>query len=371
MASIRKRGKQGKYFSRIQWRDSDGIWNEESIDLYTNKKSTAVVRNAEVERVEDTIKAGDNWSFAWQNDDGKTNLIKLSLKDAYEEYRIVQNIDGVRASTLDRVDNSMKTLYKVFGEDYPIASLTYSHIEQFKEYWHGTHQPTTMNINLSKIKAFHNWCLKKRYTIKDVEFKMVKEDEKPPQYLTDAEFKSIMKCDIIDDHFKKAFVFYLYTGCRKTEPFIADLNGNWLTIKSTDAKSHRTRDIELNEVTKGIVQDMRDRYHYYMDEYGQKPRNVIMNYGKQFKKACRHLGIRGKTLHSLRHTYAVRRWAITGDIKMVSQEIGHSSVVMTEKYAKFNLRKLRDDFPSLKERINLRLTPPSEDSYFTTLLNAI
>ena len=26
---------------------------------------------------------------------------------------------------------------------------------------------------------------------------MVKEDEKPPQYLTDAEFKSIMKCDII------------------------------------------------------------------------------------------------------------------------------------------------------------------------------
>ena len=55
---------------------------------------------------------------------------------------------------------------------------------------------------------------------------------------------------------------------------------------------------------------------------------------------------------------------------MVSQEIGHSSVVMTEKYAKFNLRKLRDDFPSLKERINLRLTP-SEDKYFTTLLNAI
>ena len=71
------------------------------------------------------------------------------------------------------------------------------------------------------------------------------------------------------------------------------------------------------------------------------------------------------------NTYAVRRWAITGDIKMVSQEIGHSSVVMTKKYAKSNLRKLRDHSISLKERINLRLTPPSEDSYFTTLLNVI
>ena len=56
---------------------------------------------------------------------------------------------------------------------------------------------------------------------------------------------------------------------------------------------------------------------------------------------------------------------------MVSQEVGYSSVMMTEKYAKFNLRKLRDDLPSLKEFINLRLTPPSEDKYFTTLLNAI
>ena len=96
-----------------------------------------------------------------------------------------------------------------------------------------------------------------------------------------------------------------------------------------------------------------------------------MNYGKQFKKACRYLGIKGKTLHSLRHTYAVRRWAIKGDIKMVSQEIGHASVVMTEKYAKCNLRRLKDDFPSLADRIALRLTPPMEDSYFTKLLKVI
>ena len=56
---------------------------------------------------------------------------------------------------------------------------------------------------------------------------------------------------------------------------------------------------------------------------------------------------------------------------MVSQEVGYSSVMMTEKYAKFNLRKLRDDLPSLKEFITLRLTPPMEDSYFTNLLQSI
>ena len=47
---------------------------------------------------------------------------------------------------------------------------------------------------------------------------------------------------------------------------------------------------------------------------------------------------------------------------MVSQEIGRTSVMMTEKYSKFNLRKLRDNFKSLKDRTNLRLKPPSEDN---------
>ena len=42
-------------------------------------------------------------------------------------------------------------------------------------------------------------------------------------------------------------------GCRKAEPFKADLNGNWLTIKSTDAKAHRTRDLQINLVLKNIA----------------------------------------------------------------------------------------------------------------------
>ena len=108
-----------------------------------------------------------------------------------------------------------------------------------------------------------------------------------------------------------------------------------------------------------------------IDDFNQKPRHIINRYGKEFKKACRSLGIKGKTLHNLRDTYAVRRWAITGDIKMVSDEIGHSSVVMTEKYAKCNLRRLQDDFPTLRERIALRLVPPTEDSYFTNLLKSV
>tara|TARA_B100001142_G_C13907463_1_gene490342 strand:- start:179 stop:487 length:309 start_codon:yes stop_codon:yes gene_type:complete len=95
---------------------------------------------------------------------------------------------------------------------------------------------------------------------------------------------------------------------------------------------------------------------------------LLIGLVKSIRKACRHLGIMGKTLHNLRDTYTVRRWAITVDIKMVADKVSHASVVITEKYAKCNLRRLQGDFSSLRERIALRLTPPMEDSYFTNLL---
>ena len=45
--------------------------------------------------------------------------------------------------------------------------------------------------------------------------------------------------------------------------------------------------------------------------------------------------------------------------------------MITDKYAKCNIGKFLDDFPSLRERINLRLTQLSKDKHFTNLLNAI
>ena len=45
--------------------------------------------------------------------------------------------------------------------------------------------------------------------------------------------------------------------------------------------------------------------------------------------------------------------------------------MITDKYAKCSIGKLLDDFPSLRERINLRLTQLSKDKHFTNLLNAI
>ena len=72
-----------------------------------------------------------------------------------------------------------------------------------------------------------------------------------------------------------------------------------------------------------------------------------------FKKALIDIGADlSKHLHSIRHTFAVRRYLQTRGIYQVKQEMGHSSVTTTEIYAKFSLRRLEMHFPSLVKSNN-------------------
>ena len=76
---------------------------------------------------------------------------------------------------------------------------------------------------------------------------------------------------------------------------------------------------------------------------------------KIFKKALIDIGAdSSKHLHSIRHTFAVRRYLQTRDTYQVKQEMGYSSVTNTEIYAKFSLRRLEMDFPSLVKSNNNR-----------------
>ena len=96
-----------------------------------------------------------------------------------------------------------------------------------------------------------------------------------------------------------------------------------------------------------ILKEMKSKHDKHV-ENGMKSYTHIDQYNKMLTKALKSIK-KGdiRTLHCLRHTFAVRRYLETRDIYSVKTELGHSSVVTTEKYANFDLRKLEEDFPSL------------------------
>lgn len=371
MASVKKRRNQ--YYARIQWRDENQAKREKQIPLRTDKKSEAVVRNHEVEKVENLIKQGQNWEFPWMGEGGKKKLIRLSIEEAIEKFYAVKRLDNLRPRTFDAYKQGLNAFMEAVGSDYPIESVGLSEINIFKAWSkERKHKPTTTNLCLQKIKSFIKYCYDMQYIKVEVKFDMLKVKDKPPMYLNETNILKLFRSDAVDIHFRKAFYFYVQTGCRLEEPFNGYISGDWLIIDSDASKTSLQREVELNEHTLPILLEMRYRVENSkgISGHGSKGatrRWLIKTYSRKFKKCAINEGFGHHKFHNLRDTYATRRWAITGDILAVSKEIGHTSVKTTEKYTGFKLRRLMADFPSIAPKIELRLQKSTMDSGLNSL----
>mgnify|MGYP003146023741 CR=1 FL=1 len=358
MASIVPKKK--KYYSIVSWRNEFRQLKQKAINLETRSKAEAVKRNYQVEKVEDLIRQGENIKFGFEGEGGKPKFIRMSIEEAFEEYLSVKKIEGIRHKTIDLYQLAVSSLMNRIGYTVSIELITDSHINEWKDWSRKNHSPNTTNIYLSKMRTFFKFCYKKKYIKGELDIEMVRVDKKPPMYLSETKLGQLFKTDMVDEHFRKAFLFYAMTGCRLKEPFEGVVNGDWLIITPDVSKSHKTREVELNQVTKSILLEMRERYDNTIGKSGHgswsaSHDGIIDTYSKEFKKTVKGLGFGEHKFHNLRDTYAVRRWIETGDIHLVSKEIGHSSVTMTEKYADFNLRRLGVDFPSLNDIIQARI----------------
>jgi len=368
MASLTKRRKQ--YYSRVNYYDEFSNRKFVEVPLRTSLKSEAEVRNNEVESFTATIqqdRAYKHIAFGWLMGGGKTKIVDQTISEIFEEYISVKRIDGVRQSTIELNKLAVNSFMKQVGKNVAVSKITESHIDIWRQWSRMHHSPNTTNIYLAKLKTFFRFCYKKRYLKRELDIVMVKADVKPPMYLSDDKLKMLFSADFIDIHFRKAFAFYVATGCRLKEAFEGTISGNWLVITPDVAKAHKTREIELSSEALTVLIEMRQRYDNRIGKsmhgsWSNSHKGIIDSYSKEFKKAAKQLGFGEHKFHNLRDTFAVRRWIETGDIYAVSKEIGHSSVNMTQKYANFNLRKLAGDFPSLNEKY---IQPRLNDRYGT------
>lgn len=188
---------------------------------------------------------------------------------------------------------------------------------------------------------------------------MVKIGKKLPSYFAEKEWNSIIQLNLYDirnklgqlkfpeiEHYQRAWHLYYETGCRLSEPFNGVLNGNWLIIDIDSSKTNIQREIYLSNDLIIILEEMQKRLEAHLSNNHKSKIDFINRYSRIFKQCCKMVGINDKHFHHIRHTYAVRRYLEVRDIYQVAKELGHSSVTTTEIYAKFNLSRLEQDFPS-------------------------
>ena len=349
MATLKKR--RGIWYARVQWWLGDSR-KEKQVALKTKSKVIARERLSEVNKVESDIVNGINFDFPWLSDSNTTKVKRFTLVDAYDRWLGSRESEGIRPSTIKRNRYTMKHFSNVVGKSLPLTSISTNTIDTYRNYCIQTNmKPNGININLRAVKTFLNWCHKRDLIQKCPYVDMVSKPKEMPLYVPDRIFNQILELDWLKDHYKNAFLFYRNTGLRLSEPYQGELHGNWLLIGGDETKQRMDKELSLSITNLQRLTDMKD---YVDNKYKGTLDSWKGHLSKVFLRAVREIdGDKTKFhFHCLRHTFAVRRYLQTRDIYLVKQEMGHSSVTTTEVYAKFSLRRLEMDFPSLVKSNN-------------------
>ena len=347
--SIKLRPRRGLWYARIRWYIGS-VQKECEIPTRTKSKVEANQRLQEVKRkAEEIIElylSGKKWKAPWMTKDGKSKIVHFTLVNGVEQWLSQRSSEGIRQSTIRRNRYSLESLMSHVGTSIPLSKVSTSMIDSYRNHCiHKGNKPNGININLRAIKTFFNWCYKRELIEKNLFVDMVSKPKELPLYIPDSLFDKLMQLEWLDDNYKTAFSFYRDTGCRRSEPFLGELHGDWLLIGGDETKQRMDKELSLSHTNLDRITEMRA----FLESYKGTLDSWIGNLSKTFLKAMREVDGQDTKyhLHCLRHTFAVRRYLQTRDIYLVKQELGHQSVVTTEIYAKFSLRRLENDFPSL------------------------
>lgn len=339
MASIRKR--RNNWYARVSL-PSGSPKGQEEIPLRTTSEVEALERLMIVNKHEKYIKKGMTIKFPWQNDDSQVKIKRFTVDEAVNEYLKKREINGIRNKTIQIYQLALNHLIDVIGKSVPLKFVTTEYIDRFISYYRNKHSITTINMNLRAIKTFFKWYKKRGLLDKIPLIEQLLCEEEEPLYITEKQFEQILELEWLPNRYKNAFIFYSETGCRLSEPFFGKLNNGWMEIPKEYSKNRKAKYIQLNNRLISILNEMKTHY------FESPTEDRIKYYSKQFQKALRYLGIKGRKFHSLRHTFCVRRIIQTnGNIFQVRDEMGHKGVTTTERYGKLDRKRLSNDFPSL------------------------
>jgi len=182
------------------------------------------------------------------------------------------------------------------------------------------YNPTTVNIRLRGIRTMLNFLADKGLIQLPFKVKQIKTDHHLPKFITPSEMDKIYSA-VNDSKLISTFRIYEFTGLRLSELFHSRLEGDFIKVEQSKGRKERIIPIPTE-----LIQD----YLIATD----KPYSMGF-ISRSFHLACQKSGLSGKTIHSLRHTFALRKLLETNNLQLVKELLGHSSVKVTEIYTTF------------------------------------
>jgi integrase/recombinase XerC len=204
---------------------------------------------------------------------------------------------------------------------------------------------TTRARKANAIRSFFNFLEDHSYLTGNPakSLELPKKEEKEPRVLTDLEYRALRDTVRENPKYSAVVELLLQTGMRIGElvslqiedvDFGDKFNPGHIAIRQGKGKKDRV--ISLNTPAKKAIRKYlkarpKSEYeHLFLSRSGRPmhARNVRYMISQLYKKA----GIKGATVHTLRHTFCTHHVARGTNLMVVAQMAGHSRLTTTQKY---------------------------------------
>lgn len=175
------------------------------------------------------------------------------------------------------------------------------------------------------------------------------EDNKIEHYMNDGELERLLAVLHNDENrpICQIALFLLSTGCRLNEVLSAkwsdvDLGKGIFSIRSINSKSKRLRSVPMNESAIEILNqlDTQGKFEYlFINRLTGMP---YCNIHKVWQRLRTKSGLKHLRLHDLRHQYASFLVNSGRTLYEVQQIFGHSTSVVTQRYAHLSTKALQE-----------------------------
>ena len=221
-----------------------------------------------------------------------------------------------------------------------VKDMDYKYIDGFIGTLIGTMSNSTINKYIVHFRRFFGFCVNWEmiYVNHANKLNKLKESRAVPYSFSDEEVERILAHA---GKYQNFFEFMLETGLRPTDTwkltqdnFSTDESG--MSMKVLTKKGNKTITVPISKSAQQIVETSGHRLFPWATKSSCR-RDPILFLKRSFGRGgagtyyCNKYGI---TLHTFRHTYAMRLLAKGVSKDIVQQLLGHSSVRVTELYAR-------------------------------------
>jgi integrase len=267
--------------------------------------------------------------YAQLNSDVFTGTVTVDWAQMIQEYRHDKQVAGLVDSSLYEQALTLSHFERLVGRCNS-KQITQHSIDAFILARGREVKRSTLNKDISNLKAFMNWCRGNRYVNGEIKLKLLKEDERPVKSLSTAQIKQLLLASKPYPRLRMRILLALGTGLRRGDIDswqISDLDfeKSYVATKSTKTrKSMGSRPVPVP-----IMAELKK----YIATLHPKQEAIFNRPFSQYRwtQIRERLGLRDFKFHDLRKTFGSVLAQNRVSTAVIQRLLEHSSPDLTNK----------------------------------------